>query len=226
MEISVHAIDATLVAADREWRALGVHRRDRAALDADLRLELEAAAADGVSPDRLIGEDVPGFARRLAAEAGVRQVRPEYSRLLGVAFLGAVAGAVLGFLLMSGLYTVAVAWFDLPRDVRVPVLLAAGVYYGIPALVVVAGAIVAVRMRMRDVPGVRRTALAMAVLLPASSAVIVPATMGFARVTDYSLDPVAVLTEAAMVIGGLAGATVLARRWSMRDDRDVTVPAR
>ena len=39
MRTSASAIDGALAAADRQWRALGVHRRDRLTLAADLRWE-------------------------------------------------------------------------------------------------------------------------------------------------------------------------------------------
>jgi hypothetical protein len=92
----VDSIEETLATAERAWRAHGVPRADRVALAADLRLDLESAAADGVGPAQLLGEDVPGFARRLAEEAGIRREPPELGRLLGTALVGGALGTTAG----------------------------------------------------------------------------------------------------------------------------------
>ena len=76
----------------------GLDRRDSAVLAADLRQDLEAAAADGLMPQALIGEDVRGFARRLAEEAGARRIPYAYRRLLESAAVGALPGLVFGYL--------------------------------------------------------------------------------------------------------------------------------
>jgi hypothetical protein len=60
MSTSTSAVDDLLAAADRQWRALDVHRRDRVTLAADLRAELEAADAEGLDPAELLGADPPG----------------------------------------------------------------------------------------------------------------------------------------------------------------------
>jgi hypothetical protein len=94
-----------ITAAGREWRRLGVPARDRQALAADLRLDLEAAVADGVPADQLIDGDVTVFARRLAEESGVRHVPPRYGQIVASALAGAVAGA----LTIAG-FAAAVTW--------------------------------------------------------------------------------------------------------------------
>ncbi|PYC76154.1 hypothetical protein C7C45_01265 [Micromonospora arborensis] len=212
-------IDSLLGEADQAWRAYGVGPADRAALAADLRLDLRAAAADGGDPVRLLGGDVAGFARRLADEAGVRRVRSDYGRILGTALIGAMAGAVLGYGLLMAVYPIFVRAVDIPRSIDVPIQLAVAVGYGIPAAVVAAGAVIAVRTRLRDLPKIRRTARLMSVLVPAAGIVITPITVGFAWATDYSTAPPVVVTEIAMVLAALAGATVLARRLSLREGR-------
>ncbi|MGC4747598.1 hypothetical protein ACLQ28_18370 [Micromonospora sp. DT201] len=212
-------IDSLLGEADQAWRAYGVGPADRAALGADLRLDLRAAAADGGDPAQLIGDDVAGFARRLADEAGVRRVRSDYGRVLGTALIGAMAGAVLGYGLLMAVYPIFVRVVDIPRSIDVPIQLAVAVGYGIPAAVVAAGAVIAVRTRLRDLPKIRRTARLMSVLVPAAGIVITPITVGFAWATGYSTAPEVVTTEIAMVLAALAGATVLARRLSLREGR-------
>ncbi|MCG5452390.1 hypothetical protein [Micromonospora hortensis] len=212
-------IDRLLGEADQAWRGDGVGSADRAALAADLRLDLRAAAADGGDPAQLIGGDVAGFARRLADEAGVQRVRGDYGRILGTALIGAVLGVVLGYGLLMAAYPVFVRMVDIPRSIDVPVQLAVAVYYGIPAAVVVTGAVIAVRTRLRDLPRIRRTAQLMSVLMPVAGIVITPITVTFAWTTDYSAAPPVVVTEIAMVLAALAGATVLARRLSLREGR-------
>ena len=212
-------IDRLLGEADQAWRGDGVGSADRAALAADLRLDLRAAAADGGDPAQLIGGDVAGFARRLADEAGVRRVRSDYGRILGTALIGAMAGAVLGYGLLMAAYPAFVRMVDIPRSIDVPVQLAVAVYYGVPAAVVVVGAVIAVRSRLRDLPKIRKTARIMSVLLPAAVIIITPITIAFAWSTDYSTALAVVLAEIAMVLAALAGATVLARRLSLREVR-------
>jgi hypothetical protein len=213
----VDPIDDAIATAEHEWRAYGVGRADRAVLGADLRLDLESAAADGVSPAQLLGIDVRGFARRLADEAGVHRAPREYVRVLSTALVGAVLGAALGYLGLLLAYPLIVSLVDLPRTVEVPVLLAVLVYYGSAAAVVVAGAIVAVRIYLRDLPQVRATANAMSVLLPAAGVAITPITIAFARATGYSTSFPVVVAEVTLVAAALVGATMLARRWSLRD---------
>ncbi|MEU8185452.1 hypothetical protein AB0B85_14570 [Micromonospora sp. NPDC049044] len=212
-------IDCLLSEADQAWRGYGVGAADRAALAADLRLDLRAAASDGGDPAQLIGGDVAGFARRLADEAGVRRVRGDYCRVLGTALTGAVLGAVLGYGLLMAAYPVFVRMVDIPRSIDVPIQLAVAVYYGVPAVVVAAGMVIAVRTRLRDLPMIRRTARMMTVFVPVACIIIMPITIGFAWATGYSLAPSVVVTEIALVLAALAGATALARHLSVREGR-------
>ncbi|GAA0394544.1 hypothetical protein GCM10009541_41990 [Micromonospora gifhornensis] len=218
----METIDSVLSEADRAWRAYGVSSADRRVLAADLRLDLAAAAADGGDPVQLVGGDVAGFARRLADEAAVRRVRPEYHRLLLTALAGALLGSLLGAGIFTALYPLLVRLIDIPRSIEIPVQVAVVVYYGVPAAVVVAGAVTAVRLRLRDLPQIRRTALLMSLLLPAAGIVVTPITMAYAWSTDYSTAPEVLVVEVVMVLAALAGATVLARRLSLRERRRAT----
>ncbi|WJK38751.1 hypothetical protein O7608_19870 [Solwaraspora sp. WMMA2056] len=210
-------IDDAVATAENAWRAYGVTRADRAVLAADLRSELAAAVADGITPAQLLGDDVPGLARRLADEAGVARVPAEYGRVVRTALAGAVAGTVLGYLAMMVIYPVVVHLVDLPRSYRVPLLLAVAVYYGIPAALLVAGAVVAVRTRLRDLPRIRATATRMLLLMPAAGIVVTPLTIAYAWATGFSTVPTVVALEIALVVGAIIGATMLARRWAVRD---------
>ncbi|MGW4940156.1 hypothetical protein ACWEOZ_01000 [Actinoplanes sp. NPDC004185] len=214
-------IDDALTTADRAWRHHGVQRADREALAADLRLDLESAAADGVAPQQLLGEDVPAFARRLADEAGVRREPPELGRLVGTSLTGAALGAAAGFAFFLLLFRAAGRFFDTPGRTHVPVQVAVAVYYGIPAVIVVVGAVAAVGYHLRALPRIRATVHAMCLLLPLAGIVITPITMGFAALTGFSTWAPVVLTEMLLVLAALTGATVLARRWALREQADV-----
>jgi hypothetical protein len=126
---------------------------------------------------------------------------------------------------LTALFPVFVEGMDAPSSLGVPVQVAVGLYYGVPAVVVVAGAVAAVRWRLRDLPRIKVTARLMCLLLPVAGIVITPITMGFAWLTGFSTAPLVVLAEAAMALGALAGATVLARRWSLRDRRPAVANA-
>ncbi|MFG3423384.1 hypothetical protein [Micromonospora sp. NPDC048063] len=215
MSTSTSAVDNLLAAADREWRALGIHRRDRVTLTADLRAELEAAAADGLDPAELLGADPTEFALRIAEEAGVERTPPRYGQVLGVATAGAMLSLVVGYVVVISLHQAFVAAFDLPRSVRVPLWLAAGVFYGGVAAVVVAGAVLAVRIALRDAPHIRHTAARMTLLLPPAIAAAIAAAVTFAWSLNFPLTPSAIAAEVAIVLAAFLAATALARRWSV-----------
>ncbi|MFF5228599.1 hypothetical protein [Dactylosporangium sp. NPDC000521] len=205
-------IDDAIATADRAWRAHGVGRADRVNLAADLRADLAAAAEDGIGPD------VPGFARRLADEAGVRRAPREYLRFLRTSIIGALLGGAVGFVVLMVVHPLMVYLFDLPRSVKVPIALAAGVFYGTVVALAVTGSVVAVRVGLRDLPYMGNTAKAMTVLIPVA-ALVTPLTMGFARLTGYSTNFLVVVAECALILAAHMGAVLLARRWALREPR-------
>ncbi|MEV8509202.1 hypothetical protein AB0368_30805 [Actinoplanes sp. NPDC051475] len=73
------------------------------------------------------------------------------------------------------------------------------------------GAVAGVRILLRQIPGIGRTAAAMGILLPAAGAVITPLIIAFARSTDYSTSLPVVLTEITLSIAAFIGVTVMAR---------------
>lgn len=107
------------------------------------------------------------------------------------------------------------AAFDLPRSVHVPVWLAAGVFYGAVAAVAIAGAVLAVRIALRDAPHIRHTAARMALLLPPAIAAAIAAAVTVAWSLNYPLTPLAIAAEVAIVLAALLAATALARHWSV-----------
>ncbi|MEV5769090.1 hypothetical protein AB0L34_31660 [Micromonospora sp. NPDC052213] len=215
MSTSTSAVDNILAAADRQWRTLGIHRRDRVSLAADLRVELEAAAADGLDPAKLLGADPTEFALRIAEEAGLERTPPRYGQVLGVAAAGAMLSLVVGYIVVIGLHQAFVAAFDLPRSVRVPVWLAAGVFYGGVAAIVVAGAVLAVRLALRDATRIRHTTARMTLPLPPTVAAAIAAAAAFGWALNFPLTPLAIGTETAIVLAAFLAATALARRWSV-----------
>jgi hypothetical protein len=84
------------------------------------------------------------------------------------------------------------------------------------AVAAVAGAVVAVRVSLRDAPRMRHTAARMALLLPPAVAASVAAAVALGWSFDFPLTPVIVVAEAGIVLGGFLAATTLARRWSVR----------
>jgi hypothetical protein len=202
------AIEQVLARADREWRAMGVVAADRAALTDDLRAELTGAAADGVPPGRLIGDDVATFARDLATGAGVTCVPYGYRHVLLTALAGAAPGLALAWLFIWRWW-----WVPIPLDPDSPTQVI--VRYAGSAAVVFLGALYAVRRQGRDDPAAGRTVAAMAVLVPVAGVVAVPLTMGFAAAVGYSTALPVLVLEAAIVAGTLAGAIALARRWAL-----------
>ena len=114
---------------------------------------------------------------------------------------------------------VFVRLFDMPERLRVPIQVAVGVFYGIPAALVVVGAVLTVRVSMREAARIRETTRAMALLWPLAGVLITPVVMAFAWSLDYSTDAPVVAIEVGMVLAALAGATYLARRWALRESR-------
>ncbi|WP_250000724.1 hypothetical protein [Actinoplanes sp. M2I2] len=208
-------IDEAITAAAREWRRLGLRSRDRQALAADLRLDLEAALADGVPTEELIDGDVTVFARRLVEESGLRPVPARYGQIAATALAGAVVGVLVGVLIVAGVYTIVVQAFNRPADFTMPPALAAGIYYGGIGLVALGGAVIGVLILLRHLPAIGRTAAAIAALTPLSAVVLVPLIMMFARVTGYSTSIAIVLIEIALAIAGFAAVITAARRWSL-----------
>jgi hypothetical protein len=213
------AVDGLVTATDRQWRALGVRPGDRMTLTADLRAELEAAAADGLDPADLVGADVTGFALRVAEEAGVERTPPLYGQVLGVATASALLSVIVGYCVVIGLHDVFVAAFDLPRDVHVPIWLAAAVFYGGVAAVVVTGAALGVRLVLRHASRIRDTARKMSLLLPPALTAAIAAAAAVGWALDFALTPAVIGAEAAIVLAGFLAATATARRLSVTAKR-------
>lgn len=79
----------------------------------------------------------------------------------------------------------------------------------------VAGSVLAVRVALRGVPRIRRTATQMILMLPPAFGAAIAAAAAFGWVLDFPLTPLVIGTEAAIVLTAFLGATALARRWSV-----------
>jgi hypothetical protein len=204
------AVEAMLARINRHWWAIGVVEADRAALTADLRAELTAAAADGIPPQQLIGGDVRTFARDVADGARVRRARYEWGRLFAGALIGAIPGLIVSWFVVWRWWTV-----PLPTDSD-SLTLTFAVRWGGCAAVFLAGVLYGAHQGLRDDAAASRTVSAMVAYLPIAGAIAVPVTMAFATLFDYSTSVPVVAAEGAIVGGLLATATAFARRWALR----------
>jgi hypothetical protein len=87
----------------REWKRLGVPDPVANEMAADLEADLAEAAADGVSPEAVLGTaafDPRSFAASWAAERGLVRAAPVRRRRIPVALAGFVALAIVGLLLL------------------------------------------------------------------------------------------------------------------------------
>lgn len=90
------AVEPVLEELDGARRRAGVLPVDRAEMRADIALDLEAAASDGVDPRLMVRPSIVGFAEEVADARGVRRVRAEYARTCLGAFVGALVAFVVG----------------------------------------------------------------------------------------------------------------------------------
>jgi len=205
-------IDHALTLVEREWRRRHVDPRDRAALREDLRLDLEAAQSEGIRPDELIKGDVRDFAARLADEAGARRIPFAYRRLLLNALIGTLPGALLGYWMLYGVHMPIVG-----ATSRQPTVAELAGFYSALGALVLAGSLLTVWLRMRDLPAMGRTVLGMALAMPVTALAAIPVAMLFAWSVNYSSAFPVLVVEASLVCGPLAGAVVVVRRWALRD---------
>ena len=151
----MHTIDTALTNVEREWQAYGVSSRDRAALAADLRGDLQSAADSGAGPEELIGADVRGFARRLADEAGVHRSQAEYGRVVATSLAGSVLGLAVHFTLMAVMVTIYMIVANRRPSLQAKPL-QWGVIYGL--ITYVAMNLIVVPLRFGNLPSARGVA--------------------------------------------------------------------
>jgi hypothetical protein len=208
-------IDAAISALDRRLRRLHIGRDDRRALVDDVRSDLRAAAADGVTPEELIGPDIGAFAREAVEAAGYRSRPHDLSRVLTGGALAGVVAVVAGYLLIVGVLQPALAsWFTL--DGRYP---SAGpvVVYGAVALLGVVGLLAALKWWvLAGRPAVRATVLRAAVLLPVVAAAGIAGAVAVARDPAYTVTAGTIVVQVLLVAVPVLAAVGLARYWAVR----------
>lgn len=105
-------VEAAVRALDRELRRLRIPRAGRTELVGEVRADLRAAAADGLTPDALLG-DVEAFAREAAVERGHLLLPRDSWAGAAVALVAGAGALVVGYLLIELLHPVLTRWVQL-----------------------------------------------------------------------------------------------------------------
>ena len=199
---------------DRRLRRLRLARADRQAIVSEVRGDLQTAAADGVSPETLIGPDIDAFARE-AVEAGGYRPRPhDYPRTLVGGILAAGVAVVAAYLLIVVLLPpVLASWFSL--DGHYPSLGPAVAFGGI-AVVAVLGTLRALAWLLAGRPAVRETVRRAALLVPIGAAIGIAANLVVGRDPDYAVTGPTLLTQVLLVVVPVAAALGISRWWAVR----------
>lgn len=219
--VTAAQIDATTTELDRELRRLHIAGADRRAVVAEVRSDLETAAADGMSPSALIGPDIGAFARETAEARGHRPRPPHYLRVVVGGSLAAVGAAIAAYLLIVELLIPLLSsWFDLGGHYP---LAGPVVSFGAIALAAVLVTLAALRLLLTGRSAVRQTMKRAALLVPLATAGGIAAAVAVGRSNDYSIGVVVV--EALILLLPLAFALALARWCAVRDARVEDVSA-
>ena len=219
---------------DSRWRATGVARRERLQLLAEVRTDLTAMQEESgiTDPRELLGTDPDTFADDVIAARGLRKPAGCYGRLLTWAAIGtAVAVPTLFTLLMSILSGMAnaggveeprplVPGYEQPAVIIEPsttgdTVVAVGLY-ALMGMLFIAVVLTAVGYGLRRDTRVKGTVGRMAVLMPLSAGLSVPAAVYFAGVSGYSTTLPIVAFEVFLVLALAALAIVGARFWALR----------
>ena len=212
--VSPDKIRAATADLDRALRRLHLTRGDRQAIVAEVRGDLQSAAADGVAPATLIGPDVDTFARD-AIEAGGYEPRPrDYPRLLVGGVLAAAGAVVLGYLLVVVLLQPLLAsWFTLDDHYPTagPVVAFAGI-----AVVGLFGCFAFVHRLLAGRPAQRETLTRAAVLTPLAAAGGIAAAAAVARDPQYSGSFATVAIQVLLVALPVLAALAVSRWWALR----------
>ena len=211
----IHAVTAEL---DRRLRRMHLSRDDRRTVVDDVGADLRAAAADGVSPEALVGPDIDAFARKTIDAGGYRPRPRDYPRVLAGGVLAAVLVVVAAYWLIVGvLQPLLASWFTL--DGHYPTAGPVVVYVAI-ALAGLLGTLAGLRWLLAGRPAARPTLTRAALLLPIGAADGIAAVIALARDPDYSSTPGTVTLQVLFVLLGVALALGVARWWAVRTTRD------
>jgi hypothetical protein len=218
-------IDQVTEELDRSLRRMHLSRNDRRTVVDDVRADLETAAADGVSPDALVGWDVDAFARKTVDAGGYRPQPRDYPRVLAGGILATVVVVVAAYWLIVGvLQPLFASWLTLDRHYPTagPVVVCAAI-----ALVGLLGTLAGLRWLLAGRTAARPTLRRAALLLPIGGASGIAAAIALAHDPDYNSTPGAVTLQVLFVLLGVAVALGVARWGAVRTlaDRDDAVVA-
>lgn len=210
--VTAAQIDAATARLERELRRLHVTRVDRQAVVAEVRSDLETAAADGVNPAALIGPDTRAFAREAAEARGHRHGELDHPRVIIGTSVAGVAGVVAAYVLIVELLTPLFAsWIDL--DGHYP---AAGpvVAFGAIAVTALLLTLAVLRWVLAGRPAARETVTRAALLIPLAAAGGIAAAVAVGRSNDYAVSVVVV--QVLLVALPVALVLAAARWWAVR----------
>ena len=199
---------------DLRLRALGLAATARQQVRDDVRSDLVGAHRDGLAPEEVVPDSL-AFADDIATSLGLSvpaNPQPMYARLLAsgaAAVAVAVAAAYWAFL--PGLYwLVDHAPVGIADSGWVPIAV-----YAVYGLFFTATVLVGIRVGLVSARRVRQTVVRVAVLLPASAALSLPAALLLARSTGFNASLPVVAAEGLIIVGCAAGALLAARRWAV-----------
>jgi hypothetical protein len=193
-------------------------------MTAELRADLESAAAEGVPAPELVGHDVRAFALSWARAKGVAGPRPLLATTAVAALAGALPGVVIGLFIaygdaLSNLQEIARGYVsEDPSEVWTPPAWLALTVYVLAALVTYAGALAAVSaiLHWRLDPAAGATVGLLARALPLIMAAATGLTVVFAATQGFSTEPAVVIGDlllpAATVAAGVAAVRLCAVR--------------
>ena len=204
----------------RVWRRLGVPTAVAREMAAELESDLEAARGAGEPASTVVGSDLRSFARDWAVERGVVRPRLRLGLTAAAAVLGAIPGAGFALFVAYGLSNDTMAEilqgyqsFDGAASLELPAWLLLGLYV-LGAAFAYAGAVgaVAAALLLADDHVARRTIRALAVGLPAGTALAVGAAIAVAAQTQLTTGMNAGVAE-AIVAAGVFAVSAAAIRW-------------
>lgn len=215
----------------RTWRRLGVPREAIAEMSSDLEQDLAEAAADGVAPATIVGDDPAELAERWARERGLVRPRLRLGVTLAVILFGAAPGVGFALFVAYGIGDSPTFNYifgstpDLDRGWSIAMPdwgFVTGYVLGFVFAVLGAlAAATATLHTLRD-PAVRRTVRRLAVALPAASVLATVVTALRLASDPYSEDPKLSFAWALIFAFLFVLPTVVAARWSaVRRERSV-----
>ena len=221
---SMADVQAAAVTLERALRRLHLSATDRRSIIEAVRGDLEAAAADGIDPQSLIGPDPDAFARQAATAGGYQQRPGHYARLLLAGAGGALVALVVGYLLIVyAIYPAATAVFDVGGFHPV---LGAYVSMSAIALVVALGIVGALALALRGRAAARAT-LTRAAMLVAAVAAAGVVLVGRAAMDSTTTTYLQTLGQRGVLVAALLAAALLtARTWALHSPVAQVPPAR